>query len=194
MLRRIAVTAAIALAASPAFAHTGHDGPAGFAHGFVHPIGGLDHVLAMLAVGIWAAQLGGSARWALPGTFVSVMGLGALLGTAGVPLPGAEAGIVASIMGLGAAIALGAGRPLAMRAAPALAAAAVALFAVVHGFAHGAEMPSTVGGLAYGIGFAVASILLHAGGFAMATLLRRTHALRPLGGLIAAAGLVLGTV
>lgn len=184
MFRRLAYTTAVLLAATPALAHTGH-ATAGFVHGFAHPIGGLDHVLAMVAVGLWAAQIGGSARWALPVTFVLTMSAGALLGIAGSPQPGIEAGILASVVALGAAIALGARLPLA------LSAAAVAVFAAFHGLAHGAEMPLAAGGVPYGLGFASATALLHVGGLAAATLLRGARAVRPLGGLIAAFGLVL---
>lgn len=185
MFRRIAVTAAALLAATPALAHTGH-ATAGFAHGFAHPLGGCDHILVMVAVGLWAAQLGGSARWMLPVTFVLTMVAGALLGFAGAALPGVEAGILASVVALGAAIAFGARLPLAFSAA------AIAAFAAFHGFAHGAEMPLAADGVVYGAGFALATALLHLSGLALAALLARTKMLRPLGGLIAAAGIVLG--
>lgn len=184
MFRRLAFTAAALLAATPALAHSGH-AAAGFVHGFAHPIGGLDHVLAMVAVGLWAAQIGGNARWALPVTFVLTMSVGALLGLTGVPLPGVEAGILASVVALGAAIACGARLPLA------LSAIAVAAFAVFHGVAHGTEMPFAASGLTWGAGFSAATALLHAAGLAAAALLSRAGAVRPLGGLIAASGLVL---
>ena len=186
MFRRIAITAAALLVATPALAHTGHDATAGFVHGFAHPIAGYDHILAMVAVGLWAAQLGGSARWLLPVTFVLAMAAGGFLGVAGWPLPMVEAGIIVSVIALGLAVARKARLPLVASTG------AIALFAVFHGYAHGAEMPLDSSGLLYGVGFAMATALLHLSGLAAAALLARTKLLRPLGGLIAAAGIALG--
>lgn len=167
------------------FAHTGVGHTHGFANGFAHPIGGLDHLLAMVAVGIWAAQLGGRARLRLPATFVGVMILGGALGFAGIALPAVELGIVVSVLALGVLIA-GAFRP-----APVLSMAVVGVFAVFHGHAHGAEMPPEAGAALYTLGFALATGLLHGGGILLGIGLRRAlHArgVRYAGGALAAAG------
>ncbi len=158
----------LAVSASPAFAHTGvaFFGESGFAAGFVHPLFGLDHLLAMLGVGIWAAQLGGRAVWAVPGAFVSVMIAGAVLALAGAPLPMVEFGIGGSVLVMGALIALGARMPL-----PA-AMGLVGLFALFHGHAHGTELPGFAPPAAYGAGFVLATALLHAAGCGIAWLLR----------------------
>ena len=159
---RAALVAAATLLPNAAWAHPGHDGSVGFVHGFVHPVTGLDHVLAMVAVGLFAAQLGGRALWAVPLSFVSVMALGGVLGMAGVGVPVVEAGIAISVIVLGLAIAL------QWKAPVAAATALVGLFAVFHGHAHGAEMPVDASGLAYGLGFLLATAMLHALGIALA--------------------------
>jgi urease accessory protein len=157
--RNRAVTAAlIVLAPSFAFAHTGIGDTTGFVHGLSHPLGGLDHVLPMLAVGLFAAHLGGRAIWLVPLSFVTVMALGGALGVAGVKVPLVEIGIGLSVVFLGLAIAF-------QLSLPTFAAMAlVAVFAVFHGHAHGAEMPDTASGLTYGAGFVCATALLHAVG------------------------------
>lgn len=148
----------LALTAGVAQAHTGVGDTSGFAHGFMHPIGGLDHILAMVMVGVFAAQLGGRAVWLVPASFVAVMALGGALGFAGVPVPFVELGIGLSVVVLGAVVAF------RLHAAVPLAMALVGFFAVFHGYAHGAEMPEDAGGLAYGAGFMLATALLHAAG------------------------------
>lgn len=160
-LRRLGLTAALVLLPSVALAHTG-DHSSGLAHGFAHPITGLDHILAMVMVGIFAWQLGGRAVWLVPATFVAVMAVGGALGMSGVAVPFVEVGIALSVVVLGAIVAFGAKAPLAA------ALAVVGLFAVFHGQAHGLEMPAGAGGLAYGIGFVVATAILHAAGIAIA--------------------------
>lgn len=181
-----AIVLAVAGAAS---AHTGMTATSGFAAGFGHPLGGLDHLLAMVAVGMWAAQLTGRAVWALPLTFMGVMALAGVLGVAGVPLGPVEFGIAASVVVLGAVVAFRARLPLAV------AAILVGLFALFHGHAHGAEMPATVSGVAYSLGFVLTTGLLHAAGLGMgsAALGKAGQALitRLSGGAIAAAGLAL---
>jgi urease accessory protein len=127
----------------------------GFISGFVHPISGLDHILAMVSVGLWGAQLGPPAIWALPVTFPIVMAFGGMLGLMGVPLPGTEIGIALSAIGLGAMVA-GEVRPPLW-----IAAALVAFFAIFHGHAHGTELPPDESGVLYSIGFVVATGLLH---------------------------------
>ena len=128
---------------------------AGFLGGFRHPISGLDHVLAMVSVGLWGAQLGAPAIWLLPVVFPMVMAFGGFLGLAGVPLPGVEIAIALSAVLLGLAVAKEARPPLAV------AAALVGFFAIFHGHAHGTELPAGQSGILYSIGFVVATGLLH---------------------------------
>ncbi|HSL68682.1 MAG TPA: HupE/UreJ family protein [Longimicrobiales bacterium] len=145
----------------PALAHEQQGQAAGFVTGLLHPVSGLDHVLAMVAVGLWGAQLGAPAIWLLPVTFPLMMAFGGFLGLIGVPLPGVEIGIAASAILLGAMVALQARPPLA------LAGLLVAFFAVFHGHAHGTELPAGQSGLLYSLGFVVATGLLHAVGIAI---------------------------
>ncbi|WP_246519810.1 HupE/UreJ family protein [Ancylobacter lacus] len=167
-LRRSGLAALFALSPSLAFAHPGHGEAAGLVHGFLHPVSGIDHVLAMVAVGLFAAHLGGRALWAVPASFVVLMAAGGALGMAGLALPHVELGIAASVIALGAAVALRSVRwPLAA------AMAMVGAFAVFHGFAHGAEMPESASGLAYGAGFMAATALLHAAGIAFGFAIER---------------------
>ena len=156
-----ATALAAILAPAAAWAHPGHDATVGFAQGFVHPVTGLDHVLAMVAVGLFAAQLGGRALWAVPLSFVAVMAAGGALGIAGIALPLVEAGIAMSVIVLGLAVALRWQAPVA------IAASLVAVFAVFHGHAHGSEMPAEVAGLGYGLGFMLATALLHGVGLGL---------------------------
>jgi urease accessory protein len=184
-MKRITLTL-LALIALPAVAqaHPGH-GDVGFASGLAHPFGGIDHLLAMLAVGLWAAQMGGRAIWAIPATFVSVMILGGMVGMAGGQLPFVESGIAASLMALGLLVALGARMPMAF------AMPLIALLAVVHGFAHGAEMPSSASGLTYTAGFVLATATLHLAGMASGILIQRAAA-APLARLAGAAVAITG--
>ncbi|MDE2309840.1 MAG: HupE/UreJ family protein [Betaproteobacteria bacterium] len=147
---------------SLAHAHTGIGDTSGWIHGLAHPVGGLDHVCAMIAVGLWAAQMGGRAVWLVPLTFVTVMALGGVLGMAAVPVVYTEQGIVMSLLVLGVLIAAAVRLPLAVSAA------AVGVFALCHGYAHGTEMPQSASGLAYAAGFMLATALLHASGIGMA--------------------------
>lgn len=158
------LVAAVAALPAVVFAHTGHgDAAGGLAAGITHPFSGLDHLVAMLAVGIWAALLGGRARWVLPVAFPLTMVLGGLLGIAGVALPGTEIGIAVSAIVLGVLIALSARPPLGF------AAALVAVFAMFHGYAHGGEIPAFASVLAYSVGFVLATVTLHAIGLAVGT-------------------------
>ncbi|MBX5150947.1 HupE/UreJ family protein [Rhizobium lentis] len=152
--------AAIALPAV-ASAHPAIGEAAGFSHGFAHPISGLDHILAMVMVGVFAFQLGGRAVWLVPTTFVLVMALGGLLGVSGINVPFVETGIALSVVVLGAVVAFNVKAPLAA------AAGIIGLFAIFHGHAHGAEMPENAAGGAYAAGFIVATALLHAAGLAL---------------------------
>jgi urease accessory protein len=158
---RLGPAIAAILLASPAFAHAEKGQAAGFLTGLHHPISGLDHVLAMVAVGLWGAQLGQPAIWLLPVTFPMVMAFGGFLGLIGVPLPGVEYGIAASAILLGAAVGFEARPPLW------LAATLVGVFAVFHGHAHGTELPAGQSGLVYSVGFVIATGCLHATGIAI---------------------------
>jgi len=168
-----------------AFAH-GEQGEAyGLLTGFMHPITGVDHVLAMIAVGLWGAQLGAPAIWVLPVAFPLVMAMGGMLGLLGIPVPGVEYGIAASAIVLGAAIALEARPPLF------IAALLVGCFAIFHGHAHGTELPPGQSALLYSIGFVVATGCLHAVGIGVGTVHRLMwgrRLLRGAGGFVALAG------
>ncbi|WP_433738436.1 HupE/UreJ family protein [Pseudomonas putida] len=168
-LKRILGAMALLLTPAIAFAHPGH-GDNGLIAGVSHPIGGLDHLLAMLAVGLWAAQHKGAARWALPCTFVGTLLLGAMLGFEGLNLPALESGIAASVLALGLAVALAVRPPLSM------ALVATALFALFHGVAHGLELPDMSNPWAYAIGFVVATAALHGAGYAVVRVLPQAAA------------------
>ena len=184
---RLLAMAALALASSAAFAHVQEGQAAGLLSGLSHPVSGLDHVLAMVAVGLWGAQLGLPAIWLLPVAFPLVMAFGGFLGLVGIPLPGVEVGIALSAVSLGVAVAAEARPPLWATTL------LVAVFAVFHGHAHGTELPEGQSGLAYSLGFVVATGLLHAGGIAIG-LIHRWPAgragLRVLGTLVAIGGAV----
>ena len=155
------VVAALLLWPRAALAHVQKGEAASFLSGLRHPITGLDHVLAMISVGLWGAQLGAPAIWLLPVTFPMVMALGGMMGLLGIPLPGVEVGIASSAILLGAAVASEARPKLA------LAAALVGLFGVFHGHAHGTELPPGQSGLLYSMGFVMATGCLHATGIAI---------------------------
>jgi urease accessory protein len=159
--------AAATLAPAVAFAHAGHGEHSGFIHGFMHPVTGLDHILAMVTVGILAYQIGGRALWAVPATFLAIMAVGGALGVAGVSFYFVEPGIAASVVVLGLIVAL------ALKPPVALAMALVAVFAVFHGYAHGIEAPLDGSAAAFGAGFLVATALLHAFGVAFGMLVGR---------------------
>jgi urease accessory protein len=185
--RAILIAVMSAALAGPAAAHTGHDLAGGFAGGFLHPLLGPDHVVAMIAVGLWGAFLGAPAIFILPIVFPLVMALGGALGILGLPLPGVEIGIAASALVLGLMVALAARPHLA------IAAILVGLFAIFHGYAHGAELPDGADAVAYSIGFVIATGLLHLAGIAFGYLAqwpRGRIAVRAAGSAIAVAGLV----
>jgi len=180
---------AATLVAMPALvnAHTGAGaaGYGGFISGLLHPVTGLDHVVAMVAVGLWGAILGAPAIWALPIAFPLVMTFGAVLGVLGVPLPGIETGIAASGIVLGTMVMLNARPPLAV------AFSLISVFAIFHGHAHGAELPESGVPVFYAAGFVIATGLLHLSGIALGLLLRWPAgrvAVRGTGACIAAAG------
>ena len=166
ILKRTAL--ALSLLALPALSHAhllGHQA-GGFASGLQHPISGLDHIVAMIAVGLWAAQLGKRALWVLPLTFPVVMVLGGALGFAGVSLPGIEIGIALSAVVLGILV-------LARKQAPLwIAALLVGVFAIFHGHAHGTELVAGQSGLTYAIGFVAMTALLHLAGIGLGLLSR----------------------
>jgi urease accessory protein len=179
-------------AATPVLAHSGAAAPDlagaghGLAAGFVHPFSGADHVLAMAAVGLWAGLVGGRAILAWPLAFLAVMALGAALGLAGFSLPAVEAATALSVVVLGLAAALKAPLPVAAGAA------VCGAFALFHGMAHGAELPAAARALTYGIGFMLATALLHAAGIGAALALARPAWLpRAAGAAVAATGLAL---
>jgi urease accessory protein len=164
-IRRVS-SALLVLAASgcPALAHEQAGVGGGLAQGLLHPLTGIDHMIAMVAVGIWGAQLGAPAIWVLPITFPLMMAVGAVLGVLHVPLPMPELAIALSALVLGCAVAI------CLRLPFAAAAAVVAVFAIFHGHAHGVELPSSANPLSYGVGFVVATGLLHLCGIMLGTL------------------------
>ena len=171
-----------------AHAHQTADMGSGFATGFLHPLTGIDHVLAMLAVGMWGAQLGAPAIWVLPIAFPLVMSLGGVVGILGVPLPAVEPGIALSVIVLGACIAFDRRPPLFV------AGAIVSMFAIFHGYAHGTELPNQSSAIAFSVGFVLATGTLHLIGIGIGTVTHLRHGMRLLragGGLISLAGLVL---
>lgn len=198
MTRKISIAAVAAAVAaslpSAAWAHAGHEHAVGFVSGFAHPFGGLDHLLAMVLLGVWAGQAGGRATWALPLAFVSAMIAAGILGMAGTGLPAIELGIAGSVVALGLLLALQARLPLAG------AVAVTAVFAAFHGHAHGMEMPGAANPLLYGAGFAIATALLHGAGIAIAQGLRVASvpagriAARGLGVLGAACGVAIAAI
>jgi urease accessory protein len=179
-------TALTLLSAGSAYAHPGHTITGDFTAGFVHPFIGLDHILAMVAVGLLAAQSSGKSQLALPAIFVGVMALGGLVGLSAFNVPYMEQGILASVILLGAVVAFGKKLPLAASAAM------VALFAIFHGAAHGVEMPADMTAAAYGVGMMIASAALHGAGITAGRF--APFALRYAGAAVAFAGLGLAAV
>ena len=186
-LTRAAFALAGALWPSLAWAHVEEGRAEGFLAGLHHPVSGLDHVLAMISVGLWGAQLGQPAVWILPVTFPMVMAFGGMLGLMGVPIPGVEVGIALSALLLGLAVAAEWRPPLWV------AAVLVGFFAVFHGHAHGTELPAGASGLLYSIGFVMATGTLHAVGIGIGLIHRFPFGritLRAAGGAVAVAGLL----
>jgi urease accessory protein len=181
----------LCLVPTAALAHVGVGGASGFMHGFMHPLSGLDHQLAMILVGVFAYQLGGRALWLVPLTFVSVMAEGGFFGVVDVPIPSIEVGIALSVIVLGAIVAFGVKAPVA------IAMAIVGLFAIFHGHAHGSEMPMDASGFEHGIGFMLATALLHATGIGIGVLVGMSSKTlgdsmyRVAGGLASLAGVAL---
>ena len=171
-----------------ALAHPGHGSTSGLAAGLAHPITGLDHLAAMIGVGLWAAQRGGRALWLVPLVFVLVMTVGGALGMASVAVPLVEPGIIASVLVIGVLIAAAVRLPLVASAL------IVGLFALVHGHAHGAELPDTAAGITYGLGFILATICLIGSGVGLGLAAQRigtSSLVRYAGGAIALFGVYL---
>lgn len=180
---RTIVLTALCLFAGTASAHTGNHAVTGFDSGLAHPLLGLDHLLAMIAIGLWAAQQGGRALWAVPAAFVGAMLLGGGMVLAGLSLQYVETGIAASVLVLGLLIATR--RQWAVKAGMAIAAG----FALFHGYAHGLEMPQATSPVLYALGFVLATVFLH--GIGIAGSLIGRHAMQAAGVGIAASGLVM---
>lgn len=166
IFKRLSITAAIfAAAAAPAFAHLDPNEHGSFMAGFSHPLFGMDHILVMLAVGLWAAQIvqGSDSRralWLVPAAFVGTMAVGFGIAVAGIELPFVEPAILASVIALGLLVAM------AVRLPVAVSAAIVGVFALFHGHAHGGELGSA-GALQFGAGFVIATAFLHVAGIAL---------------------------
>jgi urease accessory protein len=180
---RAIVLTALCLFAGAASAHTGNHVVTGFMSGLTHPLLGLDHLLAMIAIGLWAAQQGGRALWAVPAAFVGAMLLGGGMSLAGVSLPHVETGIAASVLVLGLLIATR--QQWAVKAGMAIAAG----FALFHGYAHGLEMPQAASPALYALGFVLATAFLHGAGIAGSLVGR--YAMQAAGVGIAATGVAL---
>ncbi|MGI3169926.1 HupE/UreJ family protein [Pseudooceanicola sp. C21-150M6] len=185
LARNLCLTLSLAMVATQASAHTGEGINTGFASGFWHPILGWDHVVAMVAVGMWGAFLGAPAIWILPVVFPLVMAFGGALGVLGVPLPMIETGIALSGVVLGLLVAF------AVRAPIWVAAVIVGIFAIFHGHAHGTELPEAFSAYGYAVGFVIGTGLLHLAGIAIGFLTATptgTMAVRAAGGLVALVG------
>ena len=183
---RHALPVLAALGTQSALGHVLQGEAYGFVTGFLHPISGADHVLAMVAVGLWGAQLGAPAIWVLPVAFPLVMATGGMLGFLGVPIPGVDFGIAASAIVLGTAVAF------ELRPSLVIAALVVGCFAIFHGHAHGTELPPGQSALLYSMGFVIATGCLHAVGIGIGMVYRRTwgrRLLRVAGTVVAAGGL-----
>ncbi len=186
MFRRLLLALGLTVAsAAPAFAHLNPQEHGSFMAGFSHPLFGLDHILVMVAVGLWAAQIGGRAMWAVPAAFVAMMALGFGLAVAGVSLPFVEPVILASVVTLGLLVAM------AVRLDPATSAAIVGVFALFHGHAHGGEL-GVAGALPFATGFVIATALLHVAGIALGLGIARIAGGRTLTRILGAATALAG--
>lgn len=194
--RALGITAGlVVLIATPLWAHSGSGAASGLLHGMAHPLAGTDHLLAMIAVGLWAAQGEMRRVWLLPLAFVAAMLTGGVIAMWGVALPAVEATILLSIVVLGALVAV------ALRPATVVSVFIVAAFGLFHGHAHGTEIPAAMSAVGYAAGFLTATALLHATAAATAILVKRAAGnsegmtwVRVTGSAIAAAGLLLAVV
>lgn len=183
---RLLVVTALAVSAPMALAHSGHGHTSGFEAGFLHPFMGLDHLVAMLAVGLWAGRLGGKATFIVPVAFVGTMIIACILAVMGLHVPFMEQGIVLSVIALGILLAA------ASKFSTPICAVMVAAFAFFHGAAHGSEMPAELSSVMFVIGFSAASMILHVAGIALNSILPtvNNHIItRIAGGVIALTGL-----
>ena len=189
LTKTLLAAATVILTPTVAFAHTGVGNTSGFVHGFGHPISGLDHILAMVMVGVFAWQLGGRALWLVPMTFLVIMSIGGALGITCIGVPFVEIGIALSVVVLGAIVAFNVKAPIAA------AMGLVGLFAIFHGHVHGAEIPEDAAGFAYATGFMIATALLHLAGVTAGFLIGRAGEhygsllVRMAGGFASVAGL-----
>jgi len=183
---KIFVATMLASASGAALAHPGHN-VSGLAAGLMHPFSGLDHLLAMVAIGLWAAQSGGRKVWLLPATFMTMLAAGASLAMQWQALPMIEAGIASSVLALGLLVALSARLPVLFSIAIA------AVFGFFHGYAHGLELPESAAPVSYALGFLVATAVLHASGIMIGIAAHRRHKMlaKVLGAAIAACGIYL---
>lgn len=180
--KKISIAALLLMVSGVTYAHPGHSELTGFISGVFHPLLGFDHLLAMLAVGIWAAQIGARAVWSVPVTFVVVMIVGAVLGISGITLPNPEHGIALSVLLLGLLSAF------ALKLPTALSMLIVAIFALFHGYAHGTEMPQAASAALYALGFILATASLHVMGVFLGSSKRFSGWVRMAGGAIAMVG------
>jgi urease accessory protein len=188
MKTKILITLALIFSSTNLFAHPLHNEQSGFLNGFFHPLLGLDHILAMVAVGLWAMQTGGKAKWMIPLSFVSIMTLGGVLGMNNISLPFAEIGILISVVVLGVLILAGAKLPVLFSSI------LVGVFALCHGHSHGAEIPLAASAVTYSLGFALTTVILHLSGIGLGSLINRLSTekiVRFSGAMIALAGLIL---
>ena len=193
MKRLVLTLLVLTLGSSAAFAHVGHGATASFSAGLGHPLGGLDHIAVMIAVGLWAALKGGRALWAWPAAFVGVMLVGGALGMAGIAVPLVESTILASVVALGLLVALAIDLPVW------LGAVVIGTFALFHGHAHGSEVTESISGAEYMAGFALATAALHLAGigFALAMARASLHPVIRVAGaacVMIGAGLIAGVI
>lgn len=185
-LKRSLLVVPMLVAAMPTLAHTGSHAAPGLVDGFAHPFGGLDHTLAMVAVGLFAAVLGGRALWSLPASFVSMLLVGGVMGLMGIEIPAVETGIALSVVILGAVLAAG------IRCLVSIAVTFSGIFAIFHGYAHGMEMPPEAAAALYSLGFVSSTALLHGMGLAIGIVLGNRKTIHRLAGAgISLAGVVL---
>src|SRR5262245_59617447 len=182
------LAAALIVLPTIAVAHPGAGEAHDLVHGFAHPFSGLDHLIAMLAVGVFAAQLGGRALWLVPGTFIAVMAAAGIAGVMGIAIPYVETGVALSVLALGAAIAF------AIRVPVALAMAGEGLFWILPWYVTGPEMPPGTSGVFFGLGFVAATAILHAIGIAFGVLIGQAAAGRQIARFAGAAAVVVGAV
>ncbi|MBS1494047.1 MAG: HupE/UreJ family protein [Bacteroidetes bacterium] len=188
MKTKILLLLALLLSSTNLFAHPLLGTQSGFSNGFFHPLSGLDHILAMLAVGIWAAQMGGKAKWIIPLSFVGLMSIGGVLGMNNISLPFAEIGILVSVVVLGVLILAGVRLPILVSSI------LVGVFALCHGHTHGTELPAAASGVMYAAGFVLTTIVLHLSGIGFGTAVNKIaneKIVKFSGAMIALAGLFL---